>query len=126
MKIEELVASLRPKTGDKKEEDTAIPASVPLLGPITNPERLIGPVTDPGRLMGGMRPMSICFPHTSNALRDSVTKDMVDGIARRQESVARSFGARVRPTSILMFDPVSGGMQRRILQPDGHLGGVEQ
>ncbi len=102
MKIEELAASLRK---DKKVEDVVIPASEP----ITRPDRLIGPVP---------RGMSICFPHTNRALRDSMTQDLVDGIARRQSSVQRS-------SSILMYDDRTKAMVRRTLRPDGHLGGVE-
>lgn len=106
MKIEELVASLKPEV--KEEEGVIIPAS----DPITRPDRLIGPVN---------RPMSICFPRTANHLRDSMTTDLIEGIERRQAAVARSMGG----TSILMYDPVSKGMQRRSIRPDGHLGGVE-
>lgn len=106
MKIDELLTTLRPKP--KEEEKDA-----PLVGPITNPERLIGP----------MRPMAICFPHTSNALRDSITEDLVKGIERRQASVARELGSRIG--SILMFDPRTQQMQRRVIKPDGHLGAVE-
>lgn len=104
MKIEELVESLRPKPPVKEGE------VLPNDEPITDTGRLIGPAP---------RGMSICFPRTSNALRDSLTQDLIAGIERRQNAVKRSAG------TILVYDPVSHGMQRRAIHHDGHLGGVE-
>lgn len=107
MKIEELVESLKPKPDALK---------APLQIPITEPARLIGPIQT------STRSQTICLPFTPHALRQSLSADLVAGIERRHQAVERSLAGR---NTVLMFDPFSGTMQRRVIRPDGHLGGVE-
>lgn len=121
MKLSELDALLTPKAAPvKEEEDRKIPASIPITDTrrLLDPPLALGPRIALGPSGQTLRDMSICFPHTPLSLRERLTNDMIAQIDRRVETSRNN-------QTVQVYNPMIKVMERRILRPDGHLGGVE-